>query len=197
MFSSIKIKAIGYSIASLLLIAISIPENALSQSPTEKSLETTTTSENSAYYFGIFGGYTGLFTGTNLTENVTGTDFIGGPTIGFSFDYKLPKTISYIQVLTESARMNFKNDVGDNFQTLRFTTIGLKFHPQAIKNLYLTIGGGIMTGADIITQMIMSMNWGYDITTGKNSTIFIQLGTYTTDFEDNFITFRFGVRINL
>ncbi|MBX3042817.1 MAG: hypothetical protein KIT33_11850 [Candidatus Kapabacteria bacterium] len=197
MFSSLKIKAISLTIACLFFIALSMGQNAMSQTSTDKYLETTPINENSPYYLGVFGGYNGLFTGTRLTESATGTDFIHGSSIGFSFDYKLPKTISYIQVLTEGTRMNFKTDEGDNFQSLRFTTIGLKFHPKKIENLYMTIGGGIMTGSDISTQMIMSMNLGYNIINDINKSIFVQIGFYSTDFQDNFVTFRFGVRLNL
>ena len=193
MFCSNKTKAITIVFAALFAFALSMPENAMSQSPANETTDTTT----SSYYLGVAGGYNGLFTGSKLTENTTGTDFIHGASIGFSFDYKLPRTSSYIQVLTESSRMNFKTDFGDDFQTLRFTTLGLKFHPKKIENLYMTVGAGIMTGSDISTQMIMSINLGYDIIKDKNRTYFIQLGTYGTDFEDVFITFRFGFRINL
>jgi len=193
MFCSNKTKAITIVFAALFAFALSMPENAMSQSPANESTDTT----NSSYYLGVVGGYNGLFTGTRLAENATGTDFIHGASIGFSFDYKLPRTNSFIQVLTEGTRMNFKTDVGDNFQTLRFTTLGLKIHPKSLGNLYMTIGAGIITGSDISTQMIMSINLGYDIIKEKNKSIFIQLGTYGTDFQDNFITFRFGIRKNL
>jgi hypothetical protein len=197
MFSSLRIKAISFTIACLFSIAFSITQNAMSQTPSDLSSDTTIITENSPYYLGVFGGYNGLFTGTRLTERATGTDFIHGSSIGFSFDYKLPKTISYIQVLTEGTRMNFKTDVGDNFQSMRFTTLSLKFHPKKIENLYMTIGGGIMTGSDISTQMIMSMNLGYNIINDINKSMFIQIGFYSTDFQDNFVTFRFGIRLNL
>jgi len=193
MFDSIKNKAITIVFAALFAFALSMPENALSQSPSNEPIDTT----NSPYFLSVVGGYNGLFTGSKLTENTTGTDYIHGTSIAFSFDYKLPLTNSYIQVLTESSRMNFKTDIGDDFQTLWFATIGLKFHPKKIENLYLTIGAGIMTGSDISTQMIMSINLGYDIIKDKNKAYYIQLGTYVTDFGDNFITFRFGIRLNL
>jgi hypothetical protein len=197
MFSSLKIKAISLTIACLFFIALSMSQNAMSQTSTDKYLETTPINENSPYYLGVFGGYNGLFTGTRLTESATGTDFIHGSSIGFSFDYKLPKTISYIQVLTEGTRMNFKTDEGDNFQTLRFATLSLKLHPKKIKNLYLTVGAGIMTGSELNTQMVYTMNLGYNIINDINKSMFIQIGINSTDFEDNFVTFRFGYRLNL
>lgn len=197
MFSSLKIKAISLTIACLFFIALSMSQNAMSQTSTDKYLETTPINENSPYYLGVFGGYNGLFTGTRLTESATGTDFIHGSSIGFSFEYKLPNTNSFIQVLTESARLNFKTDIGENFQTLRFTTLGLKFHPKKIKNLYLTVGAGIMTGSELNTQMVYTMNLGYNIINDINKSMFIQIGINSTDFEDNFVTFRFGYRLNL
>lgn len=197
MFSSIKIMAVGYSIASLLLIAISNPENAFSQSSSDKSVDISGMSENSPYYFGVLSGYTRIFEGSKLAENAKATDFVHGVSIGFSFDYKLPGTSSFIQFLTENNSLNFNNNEVDNFQTLRFTTIGLKYHPKIIKDLFMTVGTGILTGSDIETRMIMSFALGYDIITGKNCTTFIQIGTYGTDFNDNIILFRFGVRLNL
>lgn len=197
MFSSLRIKAVNFTIACFLIIAFTSTHNAMSQTTSDKSLDTIATSEYSPYYLGVLGGYTGLFKDSKLAENVNATDFIHGTSIGFSFDYKLPGTSSFIQLLTENNRLNFKNDDGDNYQNLRFTTLGLKLHPIIIENLYFSIGMGIMTGSDISTQMIMSMYLGYDFIKDKNKTYFVQIGTYGTDFNDNIILVRFGIRINL
>jgi len=197
MFSSLKIKAISLTIACLFFIAFSMTPNAMSQTPSDLSLDTTINTENPRYSLGVLGGYTGIFKDSKLAENANAKDFIHGTSIGFSFDYKLQGTSSFVQLLTENNRLNFKNDEGDNYQNLRFTTLGIKLHPKKLENLYFSIGLGIMTGAEISTQMVMSMYLGYDFIKDKNKTYFVQIGTYGTDFNDNIILFRFGIRINL
>ncbi|MDX9791109.1 MAG: hypothetical protein RBT61_09795 [Candidatus Kapabacteria bacterium] len=154
-------------------------------------------STESPFYFSIIGGYNGLFKGTDITQNANGTDFIHGGSFGLAFEYKLPNTKTYLQLSTESSRMNFKTMLDDNFQNLRFTSLGLKMHPNFAQDFYLTIGAGIMTGAEISSRMYYNINLGYDYRASNNKIIFFQVGGFGTDFNDNILTFRFGFRINL
>jgi len=187
MFLSFNFKVI-LKITVITFIFISLTEFSLSQ---------TSESAKSPYNFSVFGGYTGLFKDSKLAETSTNSGIINGLSVGFSFEYNLPRTNSYLQLLTENNEMKFKTTSGDKTQNYRFSSIGLKMYPSIINDLYLTVGTGLMTNKDTETQMIMSLNVGYDIIKSKNSISFIQIGLTSTDFQDNFITFRFGIRINL
>jgi hypothetical protein len=54
-----------------------------------------------------------------------------------------------------------------------------------------------MTGNEIETQMIMSFNLGYEFPKTKNTVSFLQIGAYTADIKDVFVSVRLGIRINL
>ncbi len=189
MFLSIKTNAILNVIATILFVIFFNPQFIYSQDSSE--------SISSPYYFGVLVGYSGLLEGSKLAESFNSKDFINGTATGFLFDYKIPGTNSYLQFLTDHYTMNFKSNAGDNSQAIQFTSIGLKMHPRMIKDLYFTIGAGLLTSKEIETQTIMSFNLGYDFLKTKNSTAFLQIGLYTTDIKDIIVSVRLGIRINL
>lgn len=189
MFLSIKTKAIFNVIAVIFFVVFFNTQLTFSQDSSE--------SISSPYYFGVVVGYSGLLEGSKLAESFNSKDFINGSAAGFLFDYKIPGTNSYLQFLTDHYTMNFKSNTGDNLQAIQFTSLGLKMHPRMIKDLYFTIGTGLMTGKEIETQIIMSFNLGYDFLKTKNATSYLQIGAYTADIKDIFVSVRLGIRINL
>lgn len=189
MLLAIKTKTIFQLMILTICIFFLSQQNTLSQESSE--------STPSPYHFGVLLGYGGLLEGSKLAESFNSKDFISGETVGFEFEYKLPNTNSYLQLLTEKKTLNFKSNLGNNFQSLDFTTIGIKMHPRLINNLYFTVGAGLMTGRNIESQFIMSFNLGYDILKSKNTTTFLQVGLYTTDIKENFVSIRLGIKINL
>lgn len=194
--ASLKGKRVCYYLKLMLLLtAFLVPVFSFAQSADSPGMTVPSEIPKPKYSFGVSGGFTGLFKGSPLTENVSGTDFVSGFSSGLMFESKLDGTNTFIQLSTETNRLNFKNDAGDNFENVRFTTIGVKIYPKFADRFYILPAVGIMTGNE--TQFITSFHLGYDFMKSDKSTYFIQIGGYSTDFQDNFISFRFGVRLHL
>ncbi|MBX3042820.1 MAG: hypothetical protein KIT33_11865 [Candidatus Kapabacteria bacterium] len=146
----------------------------------------------SPFSVGFSFGYTGIPNNSPLTSDIVGTNIVNGMSFGILFEYKFKYSKVKLQFLSESNFMNFEKNGKENYESISFNTIGIKF---PVKILYFSTSVGIMTGRE--TQFIRSFYIGHEFFNEKNRSFFIQIGGAETDFKDVFLKISFGTNFNL
>ena len=163
-----------------------------SQGSTKLSQVDTTQISQSPITIGLSYGYTGLPNNSPLTSDIVGTNIVNGMSFGILFEYKFKYSKVKLQFLTESNFMNFEKNGKENYESISFNTIGIKF---PVKILYFSASVGIMTGRE--TQFIKSFYIGHEFLHERNRSFFIQIGGAETDFKATFLKINFGYNFNI